>query len=161
MTSVLLLTLFMCGFGIGATVIQLNNDPQQLGSEQENSPQEDPDEGFGGPDGFLRPRTSNAQNIEPVNPGYDPDVSDILCEKCPAGWTYFEERCYIYIDTTKDWIGAEKHCLDIGGNLASAETSTEFLFIRYFIYLEAGSNTKTWLGAHDTVAVRSTSIKKS
>ncbi|XP_038165119.1 galactose-specific lectin nattectin-like [Cyprinodon tularosa] len=150
MTSVLLLTLFMCGFGIGATLIQLNNDPQQLGSERENSPQEDPDEGFGGPDGLLRPRTSNAENIEPENPGYDPEVSALSC-KCPAGWAFFQGKCYKFFEDKKDWIKAEKHCIELGGNLASIRNSLELAFIRYYIFLEAGTNERTWVGGHDAV----------
>ena len=42
---------------------------------------------------------------------------------CDQGWDVFGDQCYFYGTDMKSWFGAEEHCKEEGGHLASVSTS--------------------------------------
>ncbi|KAM9788979.1 galactose-specific lectin nattectin-like [Neosynchiropus ocellatus] len=48
------------------------------------------------------------------------------------------------------WIGAEHHCVGLGGNLASIHSDAEHQFVRGLIRRFGGSNLRTYVGGHDS-----------
>ncbi|XP_036391089.1 galactose-specific lectin nattectin-like [Megalops cyprinoides] len=65
--------------------------------------------------------------------------------QCPAGWTEFQSRCFLFSSKKKPWIQAEKHCLKLGGNLASVHSPQEYHLIQKF------TTENAWIGGHDAV----------
>uniref|UniRef100_A0A8C6LJM4 C-type lectin domain-containing protein n=1 Tax=Nothobranchius furzeri TaxID=105023 RepID=A0A8C6LJM4_NOTFU len=70
---------------------------------------------------------------------------------CPPGWTWYEGRCYLFVDSAKDWADAEKYCNLFGGNLASYHSEDDYNFIRHLIYRAAHSDRQSWVGGNDAV----------
>ncbi|XP_070849860.1 type-2 ice-structuring protein-like [Chaetodon trifascialis] len=68
---------------------------------------------------------------------------------CPRGWTPFNGRCFIYFPTPMTWAEAEKHCLGLGGNLASVHSFQEHHVIQSMILIQTHSYPFTWLGGYD------------
>uniref|UniRef100_A0A3P9NBH1 C-type lectin domain-containing protein n=1 Tax=Poecilia reticulata TaxID=8081 RepID=A0A3P9NBH1_POERE len=61
---------------------------------------------------------------------------------CPSGWTLIKNRCFRYVSRRMSWATAEKNCLAMGANLASA------------LIVKASSQSKsTWLGGSDAQQV--------
>uniref|UniRef100_A0A8C6LR86 C-type lectin domain-containing protein n=1 Tax=Nothobranchius furzeri TaxID=105023 RepID=A0A8C6LR86_NOTFU len=73
------------------------------------------------------------------------------CSLCPPGWTWYEGRCYLFVDSAKDWADAEKYCNLFGGNLASYHSEDDYNFIRHLIYRAAHSDRQSWVGGNDAV----------
>ncbi|XP_027866894.1 galactose-specific lectin nattectin-like [Xiphophorus couchianus] len=85
------------------------------------------------------------------------DGADAVCQvrantplDCPAGWTWYNGRCFVFVKDIKRWIMAENTCLSMDGNLASMHSMDQYNFIRELIYNETGKHTSTWVGAHDS-----------
>ncbi|KAK2863376.1 hypothetical protein Q5P01_002909 [Channa striata] len=77
-------------------------------------------------------------------PDCDGDSAD-----CPAGWSSFGKRCFIFIDSPKSWVDAEVYCQFDKANLASVHSHEESRFV---ISLTEGDNfPQTWLGGFDAV----------
>ncbi|XP_053173895.1 galactose-specific lectin nattectin-like [Scomber japonicus] len=73
------------------------------------------------------------------------------CEKCPAGWTEVDSRCFMFNFAEKDWSDAEKTCIALGGNLASIRTVEDYNTLREMVNRATGSDKDTWLGGYDAV----------
>ncbi|KAM9785504.1 galactose-specific lectin nattectin-like [Neosynchiropus ocellatus] len=71
------------------------------------------------------------------------------CPSCPSGWTGFEDHCYMYYASPKEWSDAETTCLREGGNLVSFSNQEEYDFILKLIRRSSGGNTRIWAGAQD------------
>ncbi|XP_067449488.1 galactose-specific lectin nattectin-like isoform X1 [Thunnus thynnus] len=76
---------------------------------------------------------------------------DECTETCPSGWTHFENQCYMFHHSEKDWADAERFCTSIGGNLASIHSAEVYSFLRDVILTSTGSHKTTWVGGHDAV----------
>ncbi|KAK1897737.1 Galactose-specific lectin nattectin [Dissostichus eleginoides] len=72
-------------------------------------------------------------------------------ESCPPGWTKHGSRCFIYRPYLSDWASAERHCIALGGNLASIQSTHEYNQIRTVVRKAANSNRNVWVGGHDAV----------
>ncbi|XP_070815514.1 type-2 ice-structuring protein-like [Chaetodon trifascialis] len=68
---------------------------------------------------------------------------------CPSGWKPSDGRCFNYVPTTMSWAHAEKHCLNLGGNLASVHSFQEYNVIQSMILDETQEYPNTWLGGND------------
>uniref|UniRef100_A0A3P9DNL5 C-type lectin domain-containing protein n=1 Tax=Maylandia zebra TaxID=106582 RepID=A0A3P9DNL5_9CICH len=68
---------------------------------------------------------------------------------CPAGWTRFGGRCFIFNSSMKTWTDAECSCQTLGGNLASYHSTAEYTFIRELTRTAAGSYLTAWVGGND------------
>ncbi|XP_042347053.1 galactose-specific lectin nattectin-like [Plectropomus leopardus] len=68
---------------------------------------------------------------------------------CPAGWTPFGHRCFIFFHEAREWIFGEHVCRSLGGNLASIHTPEENAFLGDYIEKVAGSRVHTWIGGTD------------
>ncbi|XP_026222708.1 galactose-specific lectin nattectin-like [Anabas testudineus] len=91
---------------------------------------------------------ANAQGKDQsVNPDEDGDC----CVSCPPGWTQFENNCYIFYFSAKDWADAEVACIAVGGNLAPVHNKEQLTFIEEMIKRSTGSEVPSWLGGHDAV----------
>ncbi|PWA22383.1 hypothetical protein CCH79_00021131, partial [Gambusia affinis] len=69
---------------------------------------------------------------------------------CPAGWTWYKGRCFVFVKDKRRWIIAENTCLAFDGNLASFHNIDGYNFIRQLIYNTAKQHTPTWVGGHDS-----------
>ncbi|XP_035985527.1 galactose-specific lectin nattectin [Fundulus heteroclitus] len=68
---------------------------------------------------------------------------------CPSGWTRYGSRCFYYVGASYTWAQAEAYCVARGGNLASARSSSEYNWLRSYIYSRARSYKMTWIGGSD------------
>ncbi|XP_038124083.1 ladderlectin-like [Cyprinodon tularosa] len=68
---------------------------------------------------------------------------------CPRGWTKYGSRCYLYVGISYPWAQAERFCIARGGNLASVRSSTEYNWLRSYIYSRTRSYKNTWIGGSD------------
>ncbi|XP_013886509.1 galactose-specific lectin nattectin-like [Austrofundulus limnaeus] len=70
---------------------------------------------------------------------------------CPSGWTQSGTRCFLFINSDRDWITAERHCIELGGNLASFHDYNQLVFLRNLVYSATRSYRNTWVGGTDAV----------
>ncbi|KAM8881161.1 type-2 ice-structuring protein-like [Synchiropus picturatus] len=68
---------------------------------------------------------------------------------CPPLWSYYYGRCYLYVTTQMSWARAEKHCQDLGGNLASIHSILDYHEIERVIALTYHGSGTAWVGASD------------
>ncbi|KAM6894306.1 ladderlectin-like isoform 5-T5 [Lycodopsis pacificus] len=68
---------------------------------------------------------------------------------CSKGWTECSGRCFRYISTPMTWASAEKHCVSLGGNLASVHNILEYEGIQKIILDHSQDNGSTWIGGSD------------
>ncbi|MEQ2271043.1 hypothetical protein XENORESO_020587 [Xenotaenia resolanae] len=68
---------------------------------------------------------------------------------CPGGWTFYNHHCYLYISAAYTWAQAENYCVSQGGNLASVHSSTEYDWLKSFIYSRTYSHPLIWIGGSD------------
>ncbi|XP_032416876.1 galactose-specific lectin nattectin-like [Xiphophorus hellerii] len=77
-------------------------------------------------------------------------LKEITEVDCPPGWTWFQRRCFLYVNDQKSWASAENDCLSKNGNLATFHTSNEYYFLKNLPYTTTGNYTRSWIGAHST-----------
>uniref|UniRef100_A0A3B3WEZ4 C-type lectin domain-containing protein n=1 Tax=Poecilia mexicana TaxID=48701 RepID=A0A3B3WEZ4_9TELE len=73
---------------------------------------------------------------------------------CPAGWSWFERRCFVFVRYKKSWAAAEKYCLSLDSHLASYHSAEEYKFIRNLVHQATGKHTETWIGGYDSAQER-------
>ncbi|XP_043981350.1 galactose-specific lectin nattectin-like [Gambusia affinis] len=78
-------------------------------------------------------------------------LKEITPADCPPGWTWFQRRCFVFVNDQKSWAAAENDCLSKNGNLASFQSSDEYSFIKNLVYQTTGNYTRSWIGAHSTL----------
>ncbi|XP_048013858.1 ladderlectin-like [Megalobrama amblycephala] len=69
--------------------------------------------------------------------------------KCLVGWEKFGTQCFKFFSEPKSWADAEKHCVELGGNLAAVHIELTNSFLKTFVKKLSNSNTRSWIGAHD------------
>uniref|UniRef100_M4A2Y7 C-type lectin domain-containing protein n=1 Tax=Xiphophorus maculatus TaxID=8083 RepID=M4A2Y7_XIPMA len=79
-----------------------------------------------------------------------PQVLSPVSLDCPAGWSWFDRRCFMFLSNEMSWASAEKYCLQLDSHLASYHSTGEYNFIRENIFYASGKHTQTWVGAHDS-----------
>uniref|UniRef100_A0A8C6VYW6 C-type lectin domain-containing protein n=1 Tax=Nothobranchius furzeri TaxID=105023 RepID=A0A8C6VYW6_NOTFU len=81
------------------------------------------------------------------------DLPQIHCclyqRSCPYGWTQHGARCFLFVNSGKNWDSAEHHCRILGGHLASFHSYSELNFLRHLVYTGAWSFRNTWVGGTD------------
>uniref|UniRef100_A0A3B5PRG5 C-type lectin domain-containing protein n=1 Tax=Xiphophorus maculatus TaxID=8083 RepID=A0A3B5PRG5_XIPMA len=92
--------------------------------------------------------------LDPFDVSEAQNAPGLFCNICPLGWTWFQDRCYLFVDAELDWAEAEQYCISHGGNLASIHCQEEYAFIRNFIFHVAGNSRRTWVGGYDGIEVR-------
>ncbi|KAM9726471.1 galactose-specific lectin nattectin-like [Menidia menidia] len=80
-----------------------------------------------------------------------PKRTDTSCTDCPAGWTYNDGFCYLFVGSEKTWADAERFCISQKANLASIQSNDEFTFLKNLIIQKGGPSRRTWIGGHDAV----------
>ncbi|XP_048015899.1 galactose-specific lectin nattectin-like [Megalobrama amblycephala] len=70
------------------------------------------------------------------------------CGTCETGWTAFGCRCFKFYNELRTWSSAEFGCLYYGGNLASAHSHDEYIFIQNLIRRTTHASTPAWIGLH-------------
>uniref|UniRef100_A0A3P9NBK0 C-type lectin domain-containing protein n=1 Tax=Poecilia reticulata TaxID=8081 RepID=A0A3P9NBK0_POERE len=68
---------------------------------------------------------------------------------CPAGWSWFDHRCFVFVPYQMTWAAAEKYCLSLDGHLASYHNIAEYNFIRELVLRVSGKHTSSWVGGYD------------
>ncbi|XP_053376818.1 neurocan core protein-like [Mercenaria mercenaria] len=58
-----------------------------------------------------------------------PAVWSVASDKCPEGWTYFENSCYIYNSTSTDWFSAQDECIKDKGYLVEITKAAKNAFL--------------------------------
>ncbi|KAM9335528.1 uncharacterized protein ABDE67_020516 [Symphorus nematophorus] len=64
--------------------------------------------------------------------------------RCPCYWTLFRGRCYRYFPGARTWAQAQRHCQQMGANLASVHNRYEDNWIKRFVRFRP-----TWVGFSD------------
>ncbi|XP_054912732.1 ladderlectin-like [Poeciliopsis prolifica] len=77
-------------------------------------------------------------------------LKDPTAFDCPAGWSWFDRRCFVVVTFQKSWAAAEKHCQHLDSHLASFHNIDEYNFIRQLIFKTTQAHTRTWLGGYDS-----------
>ncbi|XP_067086274.1 galactose-specific lectin nattectin-like [Osmerus mordax] len=72
-------------------------------------------------------------------------------QQCPPGWRRYGDRCYLFVQIASPWAEAERHCVTLGGNMASVHSLAQYHFLQQLIRDHAHSNQRTWLGANDAI----------
>ncbi|XP_056615222.1 galactose-specific lectin nattectin-like [Triplophysa dalaica] len=72
-------------------------------------------------------------------------VENAAADDCPFGWTPFGVECFKLILQEVDWVGAEKNCQSLDGNLASVRSKAQNDFLLSLVPV----NTNVWIGGHD------------
>ncbi|XP_042564543.1 ladderlectin-like isoform X2 [Clupea harengus] len=70
---------------------------------------------------------------------------------CPQFWIRNGTRCFKFVPKARSWAESERHCLAIGGNLASVHSTDEYRFIQELIREHTGGTPRTWIGGYDAV----------
>ncbi|XP_038164187.1 ladderlectin-like [Cyprinodon tularosa] len=65
---------------------------------------------------------------------------------CPSGWSEYNGNCYHYVSMPLDWASAEKHCMSMGGHLASVHNLREYHQIQNVIRTATYGSGRTWVG---------------
>uniref|UniRef100_A0A3P9DNL0 Ladderlectin-like n=1 Tax=Maylandia zebra TaxID=106582 RepID=A0A3P9DNL0_9CICH len=90
-----------------------------------------------------------ASGFELMTPLHTSQTDTDIPPSCPAGWTWFGGRRFLFKSSMKTWTDAECSCQTLGGNLASFHSTAEYTFIRKLIYTAAGSYPTAWVGGND------------
>uniref|UniRef100_A0A4W5KTZ7 C-type lectin domain-containing protein n=1 Tax=Hucho hucho TaxID=62062 RepID=A0A4W5KTZ7_9TELE len=72
---------------------------------------------------------------------------------CPGGWTKYESRCFMFVNTARTWPQAESYCLSLGANLASVHNCGENYNLQQLVLKNTGQHHATWIGGSDAVLV--------
>ncbi|XP_045072266.1 ladderlectin [Coregonus clupeaformis] len=75
--------------------------------------------------------------------------ADGLGPPCRSGWTYYGSHCFMFIKTARTWAEAERHCISLGGNLASVHRSEEAQSLQGVVFSGTGEFTPTWIGGFE------------
>ncbi|KAL2078274.1 hypothetical protein ACEWY4_025959 [Coilia grayii] len=67
-------------------------------------------------------------------------------KSCPAGWSQYKNRCFMFVSTERTWAESERYCISMGGNLASVHSREEYNFIDSLF-----STHRVWIGGCDAV----------
>ncbi|XP_033971956.1 galactose-specific lectin nattectin-like [Trematomus bernacchii] len=70
---------------------------------------------------------------------------------CRHGWTRYDCRCFIFRHYEMNWATAERHCIGLGGNLASIRSTSEYYHIRQLVRSATGTNRNVWVGGNDGI----------
>merc|ERR1739838_148169 len=74
--------------------------------------------------------------------------------RCPGGWSFHNLRCFKFFPEKVNWITAEKHCLGLGGNLASITNHAEHTFALNLLASNNGGGDASWIGGSDAIHER-------
>ncbi|XP_034033550.1 ladderlectin-like [Thalassophryne amazonica] len=72
-----------------------------------------------------------------------PDAA-VLMNFCPTGWFSYGSRCFLFVNSYKNWYSAEEHCSTLGGQLASVQNGREYIFLQQLT--QGHQRTMAWLG---------------
>uniref|UniRef100_A0A3B5QTS6 Galactose-specific lectin nattectin-like n=1 Tax=Xiphophorus maculatus TaxID=8083 RepID=A0A3B5QTS6_XIPMA len=86
-------------------------------------------------------------------------TNDLLRSSCPAGWSHFNHRCFIYIPRNMTWATAQRNCVSLQATLASIQNFQEYHFIQRLITTASHGSPETWIGGSDAEEVISPRIK--
>ncbi|XP_048196827.1 CD209 antigen-like protein C [Perognathus longimembris pacificus] len=70
---------------------------------------------------------------------------DRLCRPCPWDWTSFQENCYFFSKSQRNWKNSIKACLDMEAQLVVIETEEE----QSFLQQTSKNRGQTWMGLSD------------
>uniref|UniRef100_A0A3Q2CUU5 C-type lectin domain-containing protein n=1 Tax=Cyprinodon variegatus TaxID=28743 RepID=A0A3Q2CUU5_CYPVA len=72
---------------------------------------------------------------------------------CPSGWSEYNGNCYHYVSLPMDWASAERHCMSMGGHLASVHNLREYHHIQHVIRMATYRSGLTWIGGSNAQKV--------
>ncbi|XP_038124040.1 galactose-specific lectin nattectin-like [Cyprinodon tularosa] len=65
---------------------------------------------------------------------------------CHSGWSEYNGNCYHYVSMPLDWASAERHCMSMGGHLASVHNLREYHNIQHVIRMASYGSNAAWIG---------------
>ncbi|XP_046875706.1 ladderlectin-like [Hypomesus transpacificus] len=77
-----------------------------------------------------------------------------MAQRRPSGWARYGKRNYLYVSQRRQWVDAERYCLQLKGNLASVHSLREQQFLQRLVKSRTGSYPLTWIGGTDAVRSR-------
>ncbi|XP_054912081.1 ladderlectin-like [Poeciliopsis prolifica] len=77
------------------------------------------------------------------------EANNLFRSYCPAGWSQFNRRCFIFIPRTMSWAMAQRNCVSLQGTLASVHSFQEYHFIQRVITAATHRSPETWIGGSD------------
>ncbi|KAM9426546.1 lectin-like [Pholidichthys leucotaenia] len=69
---------------------------------------------------------------------------------CPDGWTWYDNKCYRFINAPKTWPEAQMYCQFDGANLASVHSQEDDHYLRSLTKVDHDFP-ETWIGGTDAV----------
>ncbi|XP_041952573.1 ladderlectin-like isoform X2 [Alosa alosa] len=63
---------------------------------------------------------------------------------CPPGWFMSGSRCVLYVSSPKNWISAEKYCVNQNAALASVQSPDDYNFLQSLTQVAGRSS--AWIG---------------
>ncbi|KAM9426391.1 C-type lectin galactose-binding isoform-like [Pholidichthys leucotaenia] len=69
---------------------------------------------------------------------------------CPDGWSWYNYKCYHFINAPKTWLEAQMYCQFDGANLASVHSYEDDHYVRSLTRVDHDFP-ETWLGGTDAV----------
>ncbi|XP_013364637.1 PREDICTED: CD209 antigen-like protein 2 isoform X2 [Chinchilla lanigera] len=70
---------------------------------------------------------------------------DNLCRPCSWDWTFFQEKCYFFSKSQRNWSDSVTACKEAGAQLVIVESAEE----QSFLQLASKSKGHTWMGLSD------------
>ncbi|XP_047133368.1 uncharacterized protein LOC100208285 isoform X1 [Hydra vulgaris] len=68
--------------------------------------------------------------------------------KCPNGWQQRCEKCYLYVNESKQWTDAQYYCKQNGGNLVTIKEDAVNLFLARYVQYSSRLAITIWTGLH-------------
>ncbi|KAF5929396.1 hypothetical protein HPG69_013692, partial [Diceros bicornis minor] len=89
---------------------------------------------------------SSQEEIHQVLTQLKARIAALLCRPCPWGWRSFQENCYFFSDSQRNWHDSVTACEEVGAQLVVIKSAEE----QNFLQLQAsGYNRLTWMGLSD------------
>ncbi|XP_038124053.1 ladderlectin-like [Cyprinodon tularosa] len=68
---------------------------------------------------------------------------------CPSGWSEYNSNCYHYVSMSMNWASAERHCMSMGGHLASVHNLREYHHIQQVVREASYGSDPAWIGGYN------------
>ena len=85
-------------------------------------------------------------------------LSTVMTNQCPTGWTYINKKCYQIVTAKKSWTAARDFCTSLNAKLAEPQTTCESDLLHYHLQLTIAQlstaattdyEVEVWIGIQD------------
>uniref|UniRef100_A0A4W5QTT3 C-type lectin domain-containing protein n=1 Tax=Hucho hucho TaxID=62062 RepID=A0A4W5QTT3_9TELE len=75
---------------------------------------------------------------------------------CPEDYLRFGSRCFLFVETERNWPDAELHCVSLGANLASVHSYADYQHLQAVVANTNSDLPATWIGGYEAVQLDGT-----